>query len=257
MLRTFDGAVARRVIDRSHTDVPEHAHAWPMLSIFILGSYQNETELGRRFVAEPSVVFYRAGVAHRNAIAAHGFEQLEIEFDPAWLGHSWLPEAPIKRWSGGTTPVDCRGLLSLCEGGASGADLRTALRRFLTSDPSAACRPQPWLDAVLRQLRADASLTVRELAKSVDRHPAWLGAAYQKVSGEGLQETAARIRVERAAYLLRETDHPSAGVALEAGFCDQSHMNRSFKRVLGRTPSAVRADRERFRPAATPAGRIA
>lgn len=60
-------------------------------------------------------------------------------------------------------------------------------------------------------------------------------------------ETAARFRLERAAHLLRETDQTAAGVALEAGFCDQSHMNRTFRRLLGRLPSEVRNDRSEFR----------
>jgi transcriptional regulator GlxA family with amidase domain len=58
-----------------------------------------------------------------------------------------------------------------------------------------------------------------------------------------LQETAARFRIERAARLLRETDESYASIAADAGFCDQSHMNRTFRRLLGRAPSAVRGDR--------------
>lgn len=53
--------------------------------------------------------------------------------------------------------------------------------------------------------------------------------------------------VERAARLLRETDESCAGIALEAGFRDQSHMSRVFRRVLGRSPSVVREDRREFR----------
>jgi transcriptional regulator GlxA family with amidase domain len=60
-------------------------------------------------------------------------------------------------------------------------------------------------------------------------------------------ETAARFRVERAARSLRETNHACAYIAHEAGFCDQSHMNRTFRRSLGRTPSEVRDDRAVFR----------
>jgi transcriptional regulator GlxA family with amidase domain len=65
--------------------------------------------------------------------------------------------------------------------------------------------------------------------------------------GESLQELAARVRVERAARLLRESDEPLSAIAIEAGFCDQSHMNRTFRRVLGRLPTAVRGDRQFFR----------
>jgi transcriptional regulator GlxA family with amidase domain len=59
--------------------------------------------------------------------------------------------------------------------------------------------------------------------------------------------TTARFRVERCARLLRETDLPFAYIATDAGFCDQSPMIRTFRRVLGRLPSAVREDKEHFR----------
>jgi hypothetical protein len=35
------------------------------VSVFVMGSYLNETDIGQRFIAGPSVVFYRAGAAHR------------------------------------------------------------------------------------------------------------------------------------------------------------------------------------------------
>ena len=65
--------------------------------------------------------------------------------------------------------------------------------------------------------------------------------------GEGMQETLARFRVERAARLLRETQQPCISIALESGFCDQSHMDRTIRRVLGRSPIEVREDRNGFR----------
>src|SRR5690242_12843972 len=90
MLRSFSGASVKRVIDRSQACVPEHAHDWPVLSLIIIGSYLNETEAGEKFISGPSAVFYRGGAAHRNTIAAFRFEQIEIEFDPSWLGRESL-----------------------------------------------------------------------------------------------------------------------------------------------------------------------
>ena len=72
---------------------------------------------------------------------------------------------------------------------------------------------------------------------------AWLGAAYKQAAGEGLADTAARFRVECATRLLRETSLPYVDIAMEAGFCDQSHMIRSFRQLLGRTPSQICAER--------------
>ena len=34
-----------------------------------------------------------------------------------------------------------------------------------------------------------------------------------------------------------------AQIATQAGFCDQSHMNRAFRRIVGRTPGKIRAAR--------------
>jgi AraC-like DNA-binding protein len=219
-----------------------------VVSLYVIGSYLNETEIGEQFIAGPSTVFYRPGAAHRNTIAADGFEQIEIEFDPAWLGRSFLPAIPVKRWVGGHTRAVRQCLLDACGPEATELHLHAALRRFLaTAEAEPAGEPPGWIGTVVRRLRNDTTLRVRELAQGVDRHPSWIGSAYRRATGEGLQETAARLRVERAAHLLRETEQPFTRVACEAGFCDQSHMNRTFRRLLGRSPTDVREDRLSFR----------
>jgi AraC family transcriptional regulator len=246
-VRSLSGACIRRVIDPSGTRVPEHAHDWPVLSLFVIGSYLNETEVGEKFISGPSAVLYRAGAAHRNTIATVGFEQIEIEFDPDWLGGR-LPCAPVVRWIGGRTGAQARDLIHACEAESSEDRLRLALRRFLESAVLEPRRPSAgWVGALTRRLREDTTLKVSDLAREVGRHPSWIGSAYRRATGEGLQETAARLRVERATCLLRETDQPCASIAFEAGFCDQSHMNRTFQRVLGRSPATVRQDRRGFR----------
>jgi len=248
VLRSFSGASVRRVIDRAHACVPEHAHDWPVLSLFVIGSFLNETEVGEKFIAGPSAVFYRAGAAHRNTVAAVGFEQVEIEFDPAWLGRCLLPTVPVMAWIGGRTGGEARFLAQECGAEASENSLRAALQRFLEGASQQPERePAKWIATITRRLSEDTTLRISDLAREASRHPSWVGSAYRLATGEGLQETTSRFRVERAARLLRETGQPFAAIALEAGFCDQSHMNRTFRRVLGRSPAAVRDDRWRFR----------
>jgi AraC-like DNA-binding protein len=242
------------VIDRSHACVPEHAHDWPVLSLFVIGSYLNETEVGRRFICGPSAVLYRAGAAHRNTTAAVGFEQIEIEFDPAWLEYRLLPGEPVTRWIGGRVGREARYLAQACEAEASATHLRAALQRFLeAASRQPQGEPPGWIGTMTRRLGEDTSLTINDLAAEARRHPSWAGAAYRQATGEGLQETAARFRVERAVRLLRESGQPYAAIAVDAGFCDQSHMNRTFRRVLGRSPSVVREERRDFRQKPLPA----
>jgi AraC family transcriptional regulator len=213
-----------------------------------MGSYLNETEIGQKFIAGPSAVFYRAGAAHRNMIAAVGFEQIEIEFDPAWLGPSLLPSVPVVLWIGGGIGREARFLARTCEEEASESRLCAALQRFLEGASRQPRREPPgWIGTITRRLTEDTSLKISDLAREASRHPSWVGSAYRHATGEGLQETAARFRVEQATRLLRETSQPYASIALESGFCDQSHMNRTFRRVLGRSPVAVRDDRWAFR----------
>jgi len=248
MLQELSGASVRRVIDRSHARIPEHAHDWPVLSIFVLGRYSNQTELGEAEIAGPSAILYRAGAAHRNIVGPAGFEQIEIEFDPAWLGHSLIPDAPVSQWLGGRTGAEARTLARLCGQEVEEKQLRAILQRFLqTARSLTAPDPPGWVAKARQRLSEETSLRAGDLAGEMMRHPSWLGTAYRRATGEGLMEAAARFRLERAARLLRETDQPGVCIALEAGFCDQSHMNRTFRRLLGRLPSEVRDDRSDFR----------
>lgn len=251
LLHHFSGACVRRIIDPSRTVVAEHAHSWPMISLYVMGEYRNVTEHGERDIAGPSMVFYGASVAHRNVVGASGFEQIEIEFDPAWLGACALPSAEFVLRIGGPCAALARAIAAACQVRVSEVDFRAALRRLLsTAQRQRAAQAGAWIGDLTARLRADPSRRIGDLAHDVGRSPAWIGPAYRRWNGEGLQEAAARFRVERAALRLRESDQSLAAVAAEAGFCDQSHMNRTFRRILGRSPTAIRRDREAFRSSA-------
>jgi AraC family transcriptional regulator len=248
LLFDLGGVRVRRVLDPSWAVVAEHAHDWPMISLYVIGGYRNVTDRGEREIAGPSMVFYRPGAAHRNVAGQSGFEQIEIEFDPSWLGSSALPPEEVLIRVGGTCGALARGLAIRCAAGLSETELRISLRHLLTLARLQSARPaRAWVDSVTRRLRTDPGRRIADLAREVGTSPAWIGPAYRKVIGEGLQEAAARFRVEHAARLLRESDEPLSAIAVEASFSDQSHMNRTFRRVLGRLPTAVRKDRKFFR----------
>jgi AraC-like DNA-binding protein len=243
-LRSFTGAHIRRIVDRSNAVVAEHAHDWPVLSIFVIGGYTNSTELDQAFITGSSAILYRAGAAHQNNIGPTGFEQIEIEFDPAWLGRQLLAATPVSRWIGGWAARASRELARTCAADSDEATVRAAVRRFIDAGRHHAPRPRPsWVDWIDNRLRHDPSVKISHLAEALGRHPSYLGAAYRVATGETAAETSARVRIERAAKLLRESDTAPAIIAAAAGFCDQSHMIRTFRRVLGRTPAEVRADR--------------
>ena len=53
-------------------------------------------------------------------------------------------------------------------------------------------------------------------------------------------------RLERVRQLLRETDQSIAAIALEAGFCSQSHLTTAFRQRHAMTPAQFRADTRRL-----------
>lgn len=130
------------------------------------------------------------------------------------------------------------------------SELSAATSRFLlamfTNDETP---PRPvWADDAEAWLMHEERTGL--IANTLDRHPAWLARAYRAWRGEGLMETLRRRRVERATLQLRESAVGLAEIAAECGFCDQSHMNRVFRAVLGRTPLEVRREAALLAPLA-------
>jgi AraC family transcriptional regulator len=71
-------------------------------------------------------------------------------------------------------------------------------------------------------------------------HPGYLASAFRRHFGCTIGEFVRRQRIALACRALTDGDAPLADVAIEAGFADQSHFTRTFKRQLGMTPAAYR-----------------
>lgn len=65
-------------------------------------------------------------------------------------------------------------------------------------------------------------------------------ALFQKSMGMSAHQYVIHRRVARAADLLRNEDLPIGRIALEAGFCHQSHLAMHMRRILGMSPGQVR-----------------
>jgi len=103
-----------------------------------------------------------------------------------------------------------------------------------------------WLRTVVERLAnaAAAAPTLSELARAVDRDPAHVAETFRRVYGQSVGATLRRLRLERArSALVRDPDRALADVAFQAGFADQSHFTRHFRRLFGVTPGQYRRRR--------------
>lgn len=99
-------------------------------------------------------------------------------------------------------------------------------------------RRPSWLDRAETFLADafDQPIDVADLARVAGVHPVHLARGYRRWLGAAPGERLRTRRLERAADLLMRGRASIGEIALAAGFCDQSHLNRQFLKAYGVTP---------------------
>jgi AraC family transcriptional regulator len=148
-------------------------------------------------------------------------------------GLSWLARrlSAELRASDSAAPLAAEGLA---------LELLAAATRETATRPR--CAP-PWLDAAEELLRARTGECVRlgELSAELGVARVQVARAFRDRHGVSVGEYGRRARLEWAAGETAHTDRPLVEIAAAAGFADQSHFTRLFKRYLGTTPARYRA----------------
>jgi AraC family transcriptional regulator len=85
-----------------------------------------------------------------------------------------------------------------------------------------------------------SKLAIRQLAELVSFSKSHFSRAFKRSLGLTPMEYVAKRRVERAKHMMISTGEQLTSIALACGFADQSHLNRSFRRVVGVSPGAWR-----------------
>jgi AraC family transcriptional regulator len=244
------GAIANLAILGAGRRVPEHVHANPYLWLHVLGCYAEDGDGGALTVNGPTAIFFPAGSAHRMSIGDRGLASVIVEFDAERLRGVLGPRADLRRprrWIGGRVGRRAGEIARMWLGSLEPDAQRFARTEFflataMAAEPARQPSP-PWLQALDAEIETGAAARTDRLAERFGVSAPWLARAYRSWRGEGVAERVGRRRVEAAAILLETEKAGLAEIAAAAGFCDQSHMTRAFKRQLGRTPGEVRASR--------------
>jgi AraC family transcriptional regulator len=103
-------------------------------------------------------------------------------------------------------------------------------------------QPEPRLDTVRELIVQDLSSppSLSQIAGEIGLHPSHLARSFRARYGESVGEYGRRLRLEWSAQRLAGSDEALASIAARAGFADQSHFTREFKRHFGVTPGAYR-----------------
>ena len=100
-----------------------------------------------------------------------------------------------------------------------------------------------WLERVriILEQRFAEPYKLSEIAAEAGVHPVHLAREFRKHYGTSVGEYLRRVRIEYACRELMDSNVAVTNIALAAGFADQSHFSRTFKRLCGTTPGRYRA----------------
>ncbi len=85
-------------------------------------------------------------------------------------------------------------------------------------------------------------LDVPALARIAHVSEAHFTRTFRATFGETPHRYLQRRRVERAMFLLRETDHSATDICFEVGFASPGTFSRTFRAIVGRSPRAYRRE---------------
>jgi len=230
-LRTSGGTHVRLVAYAPGTRQPRHAHTRDSITLVLRGSLREDSDSGRQKAGALSLVAKPAAFEHENAFGPDGAVTLQaiLPRDAGLEGRaSWAHDGPACR--------DMLRLLASLDRGESNVDalVRDAVRALSSVDGGAA-----WLDEARSALEREAT-PIALLARRIGVHPVHLARRFRARFGVSPAEYRTRMRARRAARALLDSEAALADIALEAGFCDQPHMNRGVRSFAGMTPRALR-----------------
>lgn len=79
--------------------------------------------------------------------------------------------------------------------------------------------------------------SLKRIAEMVEMSPNYLCSLIKKELGIGLNEYLMRYRIEKAKYLLSNTNMKVYEIAIKVGYMDESYFSRSFKKITGVRPN--------------------
>src|ERR1700694_155905 len=93
------------------------------------------------------------------------------------------------------------------------------------------------------EMHLDSEIVTTDLAALTKLSTFHFCRAFRESFNESPHTYVMRRRVERAQGLMLHSDVSLAQIAIDCGFADQAHFNKSFRRILGESPGAWRRAR--------------
>src|SRR4030095_2024140 len=230
---------------------PSHSHPEAYFCLILDGS-SRQTYGSKTRVREPlTTAFYPPNELQSESFGRAGGRIFNVEMDSRWLRHfreySVIEEESndyrggAVAWLMGKLYHEFRRMdhtSALMIEGLTLEIIAETSRQFAASKN----HTSRWLEHardILHEQFAD-NLTLACLANLVGVHPVYLASSFRKKYHCTVGEYRQRLRIEFACRELSKAHSSLAQIALAAGFSNQAHFSKTFKRFTGTTPAKYR-----------------
>lgn len=231
--------------------IPSHAHRMASLYLLLAGSLTEK--FGRENVERKTdeLIFTPPDEPHSNVFLGCGGRCLIIELHPVLVSRAlecgalpgslkafrgqpaWLAKRLYNefRSGDGVSPLVVEGLMLEIVG-----EICRQRPAWRSSGPQRKIsQAREFLDAAFSQ-----TVSLSDVAQAVGLHPVYLARMFRQTYRCSIGEYVRRRRVDFVCSQLIASNKPLAEIASEAGFCDQAHLTRTFRKLCGLTPSRYR-----------------
>jgi AraC family transcriptional regulator len=229
--------------------VAPHSHEAPYFSLLLAGSYAEFAEDFEVRYEPYTLVYHDALTDHWDEIAEGGCRIFFVELLAPWLDlvESMTKLAHLFELDGGAPAWLVLRVYNefLAADAASALTVESLLFELcdhLTLSSIEAEREPPWLtlaEDVLRSRQAER-IHLPTIASELGVNASHLCRTFRRFRRRTVGEFVVGLRVRHVCRRLTETGESLREIARGAGFNDQSHMTRIFKRMTGETPAAYR-----------------
>jgi len=228
-----------------------HYHETPHLTFILRGTVVEGTKRTIHHCAAGQLLFHGGFEPHYNRNVENDVRCLHIDFSPDYLASIARGQNNLQ----GIFDVESSEIKLLCYKAFKEVvfadDLSPSsihgialdiLSQLLFCEVSARDPRPSWVGRLQELLKDKSSETfsLDELSHELNIHPVHLSRSFSRYFRCTLGEYVRSVRVEKSLRLMSRRNLSLTEIATTCGFADQSHFTRSFKRIMGVTPSSYR-----------------
>ena len=249
--REYNGIILSDTHYSSSDIFPAHSHENPYIAYVIEGNYieRSNGKTQRHFPG--SVVLHRSDERHSNDNFSSASRILNAEISTNWFSSFGMEFSAIER-NVKQNRFDLQVILAglyreyVINDNMTHLSIESGLMKMFHETAinglAVTSRKPAWANRIreIMYFEDPGNMNLAYFSRQTGVHAAHISRDFSKYFACSMGEYARRMKIERAAAMISDTESSLAEVSYRCGFSDQSHFTRTFRKFKGVTPQQFR-----------------